>query len=125
MVNFLLCFSVIKNTKAVLNTDVPKGSITSINGMRTLSITWVVLGHTLGFAIQFIGRYELRKIPLKELVFSNFLWANVISSEAVARFERLSKIHLPLRPKSNKKNEKKLHRKYFSPLLRKFSERFY
>ena len=70
MVNFLLCFSVIKNTKAVLNTDVPKGSITSINGMRTLSITWVVLGHALFFALQFIGKYESRKIPAKELFFS-------------------------------------------------------
>ena len=65
MVNFLLCFSVIKNTQAILNTDVPKGSITAINGMRTLSITWVVLGHTLGFAIQYVGMYELRKISLK------------------------------------------------------------
>ena len=69
MANFLLCFSVIKNTKAVLNTDVPKGSITSINGMRTLSITWVVLGHALFFALQFIGRYESRKIPATELFF--------------------------------------------------------
>ena len=72
MVNFLLCFSVIKNTKAVLNTDVPKGSITSINGMRTLSITWVILGHALGFAVQYVGTYELPKVPFKELVFSKF-----------------------------------------------------
>ena len=74
MVNFLLCFSVIKNTKAVLNTDVPKGSITAINGMRTLSITWVVLGHALAFALQFIGRFEIREIPAKEMVFKIFCW---------------------------------------------------
>ena len=77
MVNFLLCFSFIKNTKTILNTDVPKGSITSINGMRTLSITWVVLGHTLVFAaIQYGGgRYE----TLKRGAIKIFLIENLFS----------------------------------------------
>ena len=48
-----------------MNTDVPKGSITAINGMRTLSITWVVLGHVLAFALQFVGRYELGKLSVE------------------------------------------------------------
>ena len=51
MVNLLLCFSVVKNTKAILKIDVPEDSITSINGIRTLSITWVILGHSLLYGV--------------------------------------------------------------------------
>ena len=72
MVNFLLSFSVIKNTKAVLNTHVPKGSITAISGMRTLSVTWVVLGHVLRSNLLIAGRFGMRKIPAKELIFKVF-----------------------------------------------------
>eukprot|EP00794_Sanderia_malayensis_P018808 gene18808-20704_t len=39
------CFSLISNTKTVLSTDTAKGAILSINGIRTLSILWVILGH--------------------------------------------------------------------------------
>ena len=57
MVNLLLYFSVVKDTKAILNIDVPKDSITAINEMRTLSITWVILGHSLLFGVQYAGRF--------------------------------------------------------------------
>ena len=46
MVDFLLCFSVIKNTKTVLSTSNPPGAITAVHGIRTISMWWVVLGHT-------------------------------------------------------------------------------
>ena len=57
MVNLLLYLSVVKDTKAILNIDVPKDSITAINEMRTLSITWVILGHSLLFGVQYAGRF--------------------------------------------------------------------
>ena len=37
-----------KNTKAVMNTDSPDRAILSINGIRTISMTWVILGHCYG-----------------------------------------------------------------------------
>eukprot|EP00795_Rhopilema_esculentum_P001737 gene1737-16222_t len=43
--SWYMCFSIIKNTKAILNTDTPSGAILSINGIRTISMTWVILGH--------------------------------------------------------------------------------
>lgn len=43
--SFLICFSLVKNTKAVLNTDTPSSAILPINGIRTLSMFWVILGH--------------------------------------------------------------------------------
>ena len=75
MVNFLLCFSVIKNAKAILNTDVPKGAITSINGMRTLSITWVVLAHTMELALKFTGTYQTLKIGAIKIFFIENLFS--------------------------------------------------
>jgi len=40
-----ICFSLVKNTKAVMNTNAPDGAILSINGIRTISMMWVILGH--------------------------------------------------------------------------------
>lgn len=45
IVSLLLCFSLVKNAKAVLCTDVPDRAILSINGIRMISMTWVILGH--------------------------------------------------------------------------------
>ena len=42
---FFICFSLVKNTKAVMNTNAPDGAILSINGIRTISMMWVILGH--------------------------------------------------------------------------------
>ena len=47
----LLCFSLIRNTKQIMNTKVPIGAITSLNGMRVLSMWWVILGHTVFFMV--------------------------------------------------------------------------
>ncbi|XP_065182327.1 nose resistant to fluoxetine protein 6-like [Sycon ciliatum] len=46
LARFLLCFSLLRNARRLLDTNVPKGAITCINGIRVLSITWVILGHT-------------------------------------------------------------------------------
>ncbi|CAH3109147.1 unnamed protein product [Porites lobata] len=46
---FLLCFSLIQNTNRILSTNIPPGAITSINGMRVLSMWWVILGHCYAF----------------------------------------------------------------------------
>jgi len=43
--DFLMAFSIPKNITAILSTESPKGAIGSINGIRVLSITWVLIGH--------------------------------------------------------------------------------
>merc|ERR1719427_2583896 len=45
IVDVLLCFSIIRNTKTILSTKQHKGNITSINGIRFVSLTWIILGH--------------------------------------------------------------------------------
>ncbi|CAH3118340.1 unnamed protein product [Pocillopora meandrina] len=49
VVQFFLCFSLIKNTSRIMDTKVPASAITSINGMRVMSMWWVILGHVYGF----------------------------------------------------------------------------
>jgi hypothetical protein len=51
----LLSFSVYTNAPKILNTSQPKGTLTCVNGIRFLSMTWVILGHTYGFGAQSIG----------------------------------------------------------------------
>jgi len=46
VIRFFLCFSLIQNTNRIMDTQVPRGAITSVNGMRVLSMFWVILGHT-------------------------------------------------------------------------------
>lgn len=55
----LLSFSVYSNAPKILNTNQPKGTLTCVNGIRFLSMTWVILGHTVAFGASRIGREKL------------------------------------------------------------------
>ncbi|XP_064616085.1 O-acyltransferase like protein-like [Liolophura sinensis] len=45
----LMAFSVYTNTKKLVNTEQRSGTLSSVNGVRFFSMTWVVLGHTFIF----------------------------------------------------------------------------
>ena len=53
--DIFLCFSLVRNSQKIFNTNVPPVAITSINGIRVISITWVILGHL--FLVFLIGPY--------------------------------------------------------------------
>ena len=48
---FLMCFSLYTNGYKILSTKQPPGALTCLNGIRFISMLWVILGHTIGFAI--------------------------------------------------------------------------
>lgn len=48
---FFISFSIISNTRKLLNTSTASGSLTAVNGMRVLSMWWVILGHTFAFIL--------------------------------------------------------------------------
>ncbi|CAB4011959.1 nose resistant to fluoxetine 6-like [Paramuricea clavata] len=50
LVEFFLCFSLLRNTRDVLKTDVAPGTVTSLYGLRVMSIFWIILGHVYAFS---------------------------------------------------------------------------
>ena len=52
LVRFLTCFSITRNTSKIMDCTVPPGAITSVNGVRVLSMWWVILGHTFIWLLQ-------------------------------------------------------------------------
>ena len=46
--NALLAFSVKKNGESLFSTDEPDGSFSCLNGIRFLSMAWIMLGHLVG-----------------------------------------------------------------------------
>ena len=45
------------NGVKILNTNQSAGSLGAVNGIRFLSMAWVILGHTIFFAIGYDGKY--------------------------------------------------------------------
>ena len=52
----LLSFSVYSNGVKILSTNQSAGSLGAVNGIRFLSMAWVILGHTYWFCIGFDGK---------------------------------------------------------------------
>ncbi|XP_046864834.1 nose resistant to fluoxetine protein 6-like [Xenia sp. Carnegie-2017] len=46
-----LCFSLQRNTRKIFDTSVSSAAITSINGIRVISIFWIILGHVYLYSI--------------------------------------------------------------------------
>ena len=42
----MLCFSAVRNSRKILHCGTPEESLTSIHGLRFLSLAWVILVHT-------------------------------------------------------------------------------
>ncbi len=51
--DFVMAFSLFKTVPTLLATKEGSGIITSLNGIRVISMSWVILGHTYAFAISF------------------------------------------------------------------------
>ena len=51
--NLILSFSLYKTIPAIMATHQPASAITSINGIRVLSMLWIILGHTYAMQQQF------------------------------------------------------------------------
>ena len=52
MKDFLMCFSFLKNVKKLLNTSTATGPLACLNGLRVISMFWVIQGHTYSFSMQ-------------------------------------------------------------------------
>ncbi|XP_076093222.1 O-acyltransferase like protein-like [Mytilus galloprovincialis] len=51
----LLSFSVYTNGAKILSTNQGSGTLTAVNGIRFISMSWVILGHTYAFGLLSVG----------------------------------------------------------------------
>ncbi|XP_033326893.2 O-acyltransferase like protein isoform X1 [Megalopta genalis] len=71
----LTSFSVYTNGKNLLKTDRSRDSIKCLDGLRYLSICWIICGHTLYSEIVGV-KMNLNEVPLMHLSWSNMLLLN-------------------------------------------------
>ena len=58
----LLSFSIYSNGAKLLSAKQGAGTLTAVNGIRFISMSWVILGHTFGFGPAAVGRSITVKI---------------------------------------------------------------
>ncbi|KAK3607206.1 hypothetical protein CHS0354_031703, partial [Potamilus streckersoni] len=54
VVQILLAFSMYSNAVKLLSTKQAAGSLSAVNGIRCISMFWVILGHTYFFGLGFV-----------------------------------------------------------------------
>lgn len=57
LMKIFLAFSVYSNGKKLLSTKKTPGTLGAVNGVRVLSISWVILGHVFAFVISVVCEY--------------------------------------------------------------------
>ncbi|KAL3857066.1 hypothetical protein ACJMK2_011762 [Sinanodonta woodiana] len=62
MISFFKCFSIISNAKKLVDTKTAVGPLACLNGIRVISMWWVIQGHTYTFASLCDNLLEASKI---------------------------------------------------------------
>ncbi|KAL4234454.1 hypothetical protein ACF0H5_006100 [Mactra antiquata] len=76
--NILLSFSVYTNGYKILGANQGSGSIGAVNGIRFLSMAWVILGHTYFFATNFtVNMFDFAGKKLFQKSFMAVIYASV------------------------------------------------
>ncbi|KAF5302728.1 hypothetical protein FQR65_LT08470 [Abscondita terminalis] len=69
----LLSFSIRVNAKNIFNQRVGSDTLSVIHGLKTISMGWVILGHTCLVAFKYADNTEYRKVVQKEFFFQTVL----------------------------------------------------
>lgn len=64
-----LSFSVIRNMRQICDSTIGADTIPIIHGLRSISMAWVILGHTCIVAFKYSDNMEFRKVAEQELLF--------------------------------------------------------
>ena len=71
--DLMLSFSLYKTIPAIMTTHQPASAVTSINGIRVISMFWIILGHTFSLGMQYhYGFINIQEIS--ESVHKHFLF---------------------------------------------------
>ena len=66
LLNALMCFSLVSNTKRLLSVSSGEGVLDCVHGIRFFSMTWVILGHTYFFLT--VSPVGIGKILLQNII---------------------------------------------------------
>ncbi|XP_045192779.2 nose resistant to fluoxetine protein 6-like [Mercenaria mercenaria] len=76
IVKAVLAFSAYTNARKLLSTSQASGSLSAINGIRFLSMAWVILGHTYFFALNYTANgFDLGKTKINQYSFMAIIYA--------------------------------------------------
>ncbi|XP_017775150.1 PREDICTED: uncharacterized protein LOC108561633 [Nicrophorus vespilloides] len=67
--DLILAFSVRVNVKHICDRSVGSDTISVIHGLKSISMAWVILGHTCLIAFKYSDNMEYRKVVQKEFLF--------------------------------------------------------
>ena len=67
--DLILSFSLYKTIPAIMSTRQPASTITSINGIRVISMLWIILGHTYSFELEFDSTAAMFETTAKRFLF--------------------------------------------------------
>lgn len=74
LVKALLAFSAYTNARKLLGTNQAAGSLSAINGIRFLSMAWVILGHTYYFGLNYTSNmFEFGKTKINQYLFMGII----------------------------------------------------
>lgn len=83
LMKFFLAFSVYSNGKKILSTRKTAGTLGAVNGVRVLSISWVILGHIFAFIIGvvckstwwwFLRKYKYGNMLMLWIIINVYKW---------------------------------------------------
>ncbi|KAF4520276.1 hypothetical protein B566_EDAN010222 [Ephemera danica] len=66
---FLLCFSVPQNARAIFDQSVGGDTLSTLHGLRFLSMVWVILGHSCIVAFKYADNTNFRGVVEREFLF--------------------------------------------------------
>ncbi|XP_060069288.1 nose resistant to fluoxetine protein 6-like [Ylistrum balloti] len=76
-VKIILAFSVVSNGERILSTAQGEGSLTALNGMRFLSITWVIMGHCF---MQDLTSARINSLPFLQTVMNRWTYQTILNA---------------------------------------------
>ncbi|XP_025404922.1 nose resistant to fluoxetine protein 6-like [Sipha flava] len=68
-VNMLLAFSVLRNLKQICDKTIGEDTISTVHGLRSLSMMWIVLGHVCIVSFKYSDNMEFRTMAERHILF--------------------------------------------------------
>ncbi|XP_025264528.1 nose resistant to fluoxetine protein 6-like [Camponotus floridanus] len=119
----LMCFSIYTNTKIILNTKLNADEIPVIHGLKFLSMSWIIIFHTIYFMSNYIDNKT--SILKSTLNFFGHVSVNTVSVETYFFSSGLLVSYLYLKDKMNKRkvtstNYKEKLNEFFIHVIKRF-----